>query len=71
MTWSEALEIVVSQTTHERFRWLCSDDNPDAGSRSGYRALVIRLATGEPPAETSAEDKELRAYVTQHPCGGC
>jgi hypothetical protein len=32
---------------------------------------VIRLATGEPPAETQAEDKGLRAYVTQHPCGGC
>jgi hypothetical protein len=68
MTWEEALDLIVARTGHHRYRDLCADTWPD---HAAYRALVIRLATGEPPAETQAEDKELRAYVTQHPCGGC
>ena len=47
MTYLEALDIVVARTRHERFRWLCSDANPDAHVREGYRALVLKLA-GEP-----------------------
>jgi hypothetical protein len=68
MTWEEALDLIVARTGHHRYRDLCADTWPD---HAAYRALVIRLATGEPPAETQAEDKGLRAYVTQHPCGGC
>jgi hypothetical protein len=68
MTWQEALEALAGDHHIERFRDLCADTWPD---HLAYRALVIRLATGEPPAETAPEDKELRAYVTQHPCGGC
>lgn len=44
------LETVVSRTGHERFRWLVSDANPDARQRDQYRALVARLAKGDPPA---------------------
>jgi hypothetical protein len=71
MTWLESLEIVVPATECERYCWLCSDDNPDAESRAAYRVLVIRLATGEPPAEAAPEDKALRAYVAARGCGDC
>ncbi len=47
MDWSEALEIIVARTRHERFRWLCSDANPEADQRDGYRATMIEQATGE------------------------
>ncbi len=49
MNWQEALEIIVDRNGHQRFRWLCSDDNPDAHQREGYRAIVISQATGKPP----------------------
>jgi hypothetical protein len=48
MTLDEALDIVA--TDHLRYRWLCSEDNPDVAQRDAYRALVIRRATGEPEA---------------------
>jgi hypothetical protein len=67
MTWSEALEIVVSRTGYERWRDLCSDDNPDVEQRDAYRALVIELATGAPSADSAA----IRAYLEAHPCAGC
>jgi hypothetical protein len=47
MTLAEALDVIVSQTRHERYRWLCSDDNPDQVARDAYRAYVFRAA-GEP-----------------------
>jgi hypothetical protein len=68
MTWAEALDALATHHHIERYRDLCAETWPD---HAAYRALMIRLATGEPPPETQAEDKELRAYVTQHPCGGC
>lgn len=66
--WREALEIVVAMTRHERFRWLCSDENPDAASRRGYRARVVRIAAEglDPP---TPEDLALRALVAKS--GGC
>ncbi len=48
MTLTEALDIVVSRTRHERFRWLCSDENPDEFSRERYRAIVMAQAAGTP-----------------------
>jgi hypothetical protein len=48
MTLAEALDIVVERTHHERYRWLCSDDNPDAAQRDGYRRLVMQQMTDEP-----------------------
>ena len=47
-TFQEQLDLVVERTKHERYRWLCSDENPDVESREGYRAEVIRQATGQP-----------------------
>lgn len=38
------LDLVVSRTRHERYRWLASDDNPDASSRGEIRSLVSTLA---------------------------
>lgn len=44
MTYQEALETVVAQTGHERFRELCRDDHPD---HQAWRAEMIRRAGGE------------------------
>lgn len=41
MTWQDALEIVVARTRHERYRWLCSDDNPDVEQRDGHRRHML------------------------------
>jgi hypothetical protein len=48
MTWQNAMQVVVARTRHERYRWLCSDENPDVASRDGYRRLVIKMAGGDP-----------------------
>lgn len=64
MTYQEALDTVVAQTGHERFRELCRDDHPD---HAAWRAEMIRRAGGE----TSPDDKAIQAYVQQHPCGPC
>lgn len=47
MTQSD-LEAVISQTKHERYRWLTSDDNPDVAKREGYRRIVREMASGTP-----------------------
>lgn len=44
MNIDDALQIVIARTKHERYRWLCSDDNPDEVGREHYRALVISQA---------------------------
>lgn len=49
MMWQEALEIVVARTRHERYRELCSDDNPDAEQRDAYRTGVIEMAESVEP----------------------
>lgn len=45
MTLSEAIEIVIGRTKHERYRWLCSEDNPDVVQRERYRFLVMQQAS--------------------------
>jgi mannose/cellobiose epimerase-like protein (N-acyl-D-glucosamine 2-epimerase family) len=47
MTLDQALEIVVSRTKAERYRYLCSDDNPDAWQRDQYREMVLAMAATE------------------------
>lgn len=47
MILAEALDIVITRTKHERFRWLCSEDNPDIEQREAYRAQVMAMASGE------------------------
>lgn len=49
MTIQEALDIVVARTKHERFRWLCSEENPDVDQREKYRVQVVAMASKEPP----------------------
>ncbi len=66
VTWEEALEIEVEQSKIHRYRWLCSDDNPDKETREGYRKLMIKLATGEPDLP------EPQEWVAPPPIvGGC
>lgn len=49
------LETVIARTGgHERFRELTAEDNPDVRQRDAYRALVARLAAGEPLAPPAA-----------------
>lgn len=57
MTWEEALEIVVAKTGVERYRWLCSEDNPSVrgwDGREDFRRYMVELATGQsfPPLAT-------------------
>ncbi len=47
VNWEDAIEIVVAKTKHERFRELCSNDNPNIVQRDNYRKSVIAMATGE------------------------
>lgn len=63
MTWREALEQVVARTRHERYRWLTSDDNPDAAQREGYRASLIQQASGA----LGAIGRAIGAAVTGEP----
>jgi hypothetical protein len=52
MDWIEAIEVVVSRTGVERYRWLCSDGNPDTVGRDRYRADMVRMAKApEAPAQ--------------------
>jgi len=45
MTYNEALDIVIAKTKHERFRWLCSEENPE---HNIWRNKIIELAGGKP-----------------------
>ena len=45
-TWAEALDVIVARTGVERYRYLCSEENPDPMTREGYRRLVVDLAVG-------------------------
>jgi hypothetical protein len=48
MSYADALNFVIAATGIERYRWLCSEENPDIEQREGYRAYVIRQALGLP-----------------------
>ena len=74
MTWTEALEIVVARTKHERYRVLCSDDHRD---REIWRARLISHATGEPiqrpvesPDQTIARVESMAARANAGERGG-
>ncbi len=45
-----ALNRVIEATGVERYRWLCSEANPDVATREGYRRLVLERA-GEKPSK--------------------
>lgn len=61
MTFDEMLEIVVEQTGHTRFLWLCSTDNPDVAGREGYRRAVESIALDESPEVMAVDDGSFRA----------
>ena len=50
MTLADAIDAVVGSTGHQRYRFLCSEANPNARQREAYRRHVLRLATGEEAA---------------------
>ncbi len=74
MTLSAALDLIVSRTGHQRYRWLCSDDNPNVAQRESFRAWVIQQAEADsipahiPIRITYAEDDAPR---TRRGCGAC
>ena len=71
MTLAEALDRIVADTGHERYRWLCSEDNPDVGQREGYRQIVMEHAgqPRDPAAEAIATVRQ--SGVTETPKRGC
>jgi hypothetical protein len=71
MNWEDALEIVVRQTKHERFRWLCSDENTDAKLRDGYRQHVIDRATNVLVDQSLVEAGDQSETPPVPPCGSC
>jgi hypothetical protein len=65
MNWEEALEIVVSQTGHERYRWLCSDENQPWGGANGrdaFRRLMMSKA-GQPYPPLATQARSFLASV--------
>ncbi|MHB1559309.1 MAG: hypothetical protein ACYC61_17805 [Isosphaeraceae bacterium] len=51
MDWTEALEITVARTGHERYRVLCAEDHPD---HEMHRRRMVERATGEAPTPAPA-----------------
>lgn len=70
--WEGALETVVGRMGHDRYRWLCSDANPDDEARAAYRRLMVFLVSEdetdiERAARLSAENPPARNTGV----GGC
>jgi Family of unknown function (DUF6171) len=49
MDWPEALDIIVGETRHERYRDLCSGEHPD---HKYWRRRMVETATGADPKPT-------------------
>jgi len=73
MTWREALEIVIAHTGVVRFRWLCSDANPQGGPHGcdAYRAWVIEQAGSLAPPVPIRPVTPTGSIAVRQPCGGC
>lgn len=71
MGWQEALDVVVGRTRHERYRWLCSEANPDEWSREAYRGQVLTMATGEPVAPAPIRTRAATGTVRVRAAGCC
>lgn len=71
MTHDEALDqLAAAGHLHAgRFRELCADDT-DPERRDGYRAVVVRLARGEPLAPTPGVSYGESSPVLRPCCGG-
>ncbi len=70
MDWPEALEIVLVRTRHERYRWLCSEENPNVEQREAYRAQIVQMAEG-PLDDVTRMERAYAVQGTQPINGGC
>lgn len=70
MDWIDALQIVIARTGHTRYEQLCAEGYHDRLARDGYRALMVRMATGEPEPQATPEDLALRSHLARRPCCG-
>jgi hypothetical protein len=76
MTLADALDLVISRTGVERYRYLCLE-HPNPTVRAEYSALVLRLAEEPPPTRPSAaESMQLalearRCMFRSSEPGGC
>ncbi len=75
MTITDALDIVVARTKHERFRQLCDPNDP--AYSPGYIDVVMSMATGEPmptpepaPSPITPEYRRGKPVVSKG-CGPC
>ena len=66
MDWTEALDLIGPHAW--RWRELCEEGS---GQHVEARLTVVRLAGGEPVKPDTEADRQLRAYVATHGCGGC
>lgn len=71
MTWRDAIDhLAAAGHPHAwRFRELCQDDT-DPERRDGYRAVVIRLASGEPLGPPTRVDYSEPPVGAPLPCCG-
>jgi hypothetical protein len=67
MNLDEALEVVIAQDHHERWRELCDESWPD---HAAYRELVMRKARGESAAQKETEAAQLEPDEPRSCCGG-
>lgn len=70
MTWPEALEIVLVRTRHERYRWLCSEENPNVEQRDAYRIQIVQMVEG-PLDDIARMERAYAIHGTQPLKGGC
>ncbi len=59
MTWQDAVDIVTQAPQNSRYRWLCSEDNPNEWERGRYREIVVAMATNTPDPAPSLVTQAL------------
>jgi hypothetical protein len=52
--WQESVEIHVARTGVNRYKFLCSEQNPNVAQRDAYRRYVVEQVTGKPAPASSA-----------------
>ncbi len=67
MTWQAALTALQGHPCIGRLSWLCSEDNPEAQSRDGYRGWVIRQALGLPEPDPVPPDPAETVVTVSQP----
>jgi hypothetical protein len=71
--WQEALEHAIASSGHERYRWLCSDENVPWDGRNGRDAYRRRMVEKMQPDSIDRLDAAYAAEGTgralRHCCG--